>query len=383
MALALLVVGCAKTEQAQSTHYDELAKLPFPGAYPTEESTKILKDELAFQRAVQTYLWSLPAMNMYAMCEGQRKVFDDDSNTLMIAKDRIDYRLEYTTGNPDVIYAFAWLDLKKEGPTVMDMPPNCRGCWMTCGIARSLISARLDPTRAKAASISSFLPIMRALFQTVIEKGKPFKPTASQKKILSQAALVGEAMAKANDFYNPRIKASIYREGSAWEIATTSPANQRWKNYDALDGRAAWFYEALTNGPAMNSQKPGWGQKYLASYLDSDKDWLDGAQSYKLHVPADVPAAAFWSLTVYDVSTRCPIDNKTKQADRSSRMELLKNSDGSIDLYFGPEAPKGKEKNWVQTVKGKAWFPYFRLYSPTERFFDQSWILPDIEKANK
>jgi hypothetical protein len=143
-----------------------------------------------------------------------------------------------------------------------------------------------------------------------IEKGKAFEPTESQKEILTEAALVGEAMAKANDFYNPRIKASIYREGSAWEIATTSPANQRRENFDALDGRAAWFYEALTNGPAMNSQKPGWGQKYLASYLDSDKDWLDGARNYRLHVPADVPAAAFWSITVYDVSTRCPIDNK-------------------------------------------------------------------------
>ena len=127
VALALLVVGCAKTEQAQSTHYDKLAKLPFPGAYPTEESAKILKDELAFQRAVQTYLWSLPAMNMYAMREGQRKAFDDDSNILMIAKDRIDYRLEYTTGNPDVIYAFAWLDLKKDGPLVLEMPPKLQG----------------------------------------------------------------------------------------------------------------------------------------------------------------------------------------------------------------------------------------------------------------
>ena len=77
----------------------------------------------------------------------------------------------------------------------------------------------------------------------------------------------------------------ITLEGSAWEIATTSPANQRWENFDALDGRAAWFYEALTNGPAMNSQKSGWGQKYLASYLDSDKDWIDGAQNYKLHIP--------------------------------------------------------------------------------------------------
>ncbi len=111
----------------QSTHYEELATLPFPGAYPAEESAKILKDELSFQRAVQTYLWSLPAMNMYAMREGQRRAFGDDSNILMISKDRIDYHLEYTTGNPDVIYAFAWLDLKKEGPTVLDMPPKLQG----------------------------------------------------------------------------------------------------------------------------------------------------------------------------------------------------------------------------------------------------------------
>ncbi len=127
VAVALLVVGCAKTERAQSFHYDELANLPFPGAYPTDESAKLLKDELAFQRAVQTYLWSLPAMNMYGMREGQRRAFRDDSNILMISKDRIDYRLEYTTGHSDVIYAIAWLDLKKDGPMVLDMPPKLQG----------------------------------------------------------------------------------------------------------------------------------------------------------------------------------------------------------------------------------------------------------------
>ena len=122
--------------QTQSSHYDDLANLPFPGAYPSKESAAILKDELAFQRGVQTYLWALPAMNMYGMREGQRKAFGDDSNIMMIAKDRIDYRLEYSTGNPDVIYAFAWLDLKKEGPTVLEMPPKLQGLladlWRLC-----------------------------------------------------------------------------------------------------------------------------------------------------------------------------------------------------------------------------------------------------------
>ena len=128
VAFAALTICLIPTSSlAQSSRWDELAELPFPGGVPTQESADALHDELAFQRAVQTYLWSLPAMNVYAMREGQRKAFDDDSNTLMISKDRIDYQLEYTTGNPDVIYAFAWLDLKKEGPTVLDMPPKLQG----------------------------------------------------------------------------------------------------------------------------------------------------------------------------------------------------------------------------------------------------------------
>ena len=99
VAFAALTICLIPTSSlAQSSRWDELANLPFPGGVPTQESADALHAELAFQRAVQAYLWSLPAMNVYAMREGQRKAFDDDSNTLMISKDRIDYRLEYTTG---------------------------------------------------------------------------------------------------------------------------------------------------------------------------------------------------------------------------------------------------------------------------------------------
>ena len=213
-----------------------------------------------------------------------------------------------------------------------------------------------------------------------IEKGKPFEPDDHQKKILTEAALVGEAMAKANDFFNPRLEQSHYEDGSKWEIATTSPVDQRWKFYDALDGRAAWFYEAVTNDEAMQSNKPGWGQIYLGSYRDADNDWLDGGTNYVLNVPANVPAAEFWSLTVYDIDTRALIRNDQKVADKSSRMDLDVNDDGSVTLYIGPDEPKSGAKNWIPTVPGKAWFPYFRFYSPTEAYFDRSWVLPDIEK---
>ena len=215
-----------------------------------------------------------------------------------------------------------------------------------------------------------------------IEKGKPFQPDERQKKILEEAALVGEAMAKANDFFNPRIEDSHYIKGSMWEYATVCTPAQRRKTYDDLDERAAWFYEAVTNDPMMHGQQTGKGQVYLAAYRDGDGDWLDGGVNYTLQVPPNAPAKAFWSLTVYDVATRCIIINETKQADRSSRMDLLKNADGSVTLYIGPDKPAGdKAKNWIQTMPGKAWFPYFRLYSPKKAFLDKTWILPDIEKA--
>lgn len=214
-----------------------------------------------------------------------------------------------------------------------------------------------------------------------IEKGKPFQPDWRQERILIEAALVGESMAKANDFVK-RMADAHYVDGSKWEFATVSPPDQRREHYDALDGRAAWFYEAVTNDPAMHGQKTGKGQVYLATYKDSDGDWLDGGVNYVLKVPANAPAEAFWSITLYDVDTRCIIRNPQQIADRSSRMDLLTNDDGSVTIYIGPEKPQGeKEKNWIPTVAGKAWFPYFRLYSPKKAFLDRSWVLPDIEKA--
>jgi hypothetical protein len=166
-----------------------------------------------------------------------------------------------------------------------------------------------------------------------IEKGKPFEPTAEQKEILTEAALVGEAMAKANDF-SKRLGDAHSMDGSRWEFATVSPPDQRREYYDELDGRAAWFYEAVTNDPAMHGQKTGKGQVYLAAYKDKDGDWLDGGRNYKPRVPADAPAETFWSVTAYEVSTRTLINNEYEVADRSSRMELAMNPDGCCFQHY-------------------------------------------------
>ena len=131
----------------------------------------------------------------------------------------------------------------------------------------------------------------------------------------------------------------------------------------------------------MVTTTPGVGSVYLGSYKDHDGNWLDGANTYRLHVPPNAPVKQFWSLTLYDVDTRALIQNEQQIADRSSRQDLVRNADGSVDLYVGPKAPAGFEKNWIPSVPGKAWFPYFRLYGPTEAHFDRRWKLPDIERV--
>jgi hypothetical protein len=213
-----------------------------------------------------------------------------------------------------------------------------------------------------------------------IEKGKPFKPDARQKKILEEAAILGEAMAKANTS-DKRVEPPFW-PGTKWKHALVVSVDQRKPNFDQLDERAAWFYEAVAVSKGMLTETPGVGQRYIAAYKDRDGNWLTGGDTYRLHIPPNPPAKRFWSVTAYDEGTRQMVITDQGRPDLSSRKEdLVKNSDGSVDVYFGPKAPKGKETNWVQTVPGKGWFTYFRFYAPTEPFFDKSWALPDFEKV--
>jgi hypothetical protein len=223
--------------------------------------------------------------------------------------------------------------------------------------------------------------IMMAMLRSIgIEKGKPFEPTDRQVKLLTEATLIGEAMARANDFAKRDIDLAYYADGVNWEFALVLDPKQEAKYYTQLDERSAWFYEAATASNGMVTTTPGVGSIYLSTYKDSNDNWLDGANNYKLNLPANVPAKNFWSMTFYDVDTRMLIKNNTDNVDVNSRHDLVVNSDGSIDIYAGPTAPKGFEKNWVPTLPGKAWFPYFRLYGPTKAHFDRSWVIPDFEK---
>lgn len=224
------------------------------------------------------------------------------------------------------------------------------------------------------------LMMMAMLRPLGIKPGEKFAPTEDQVAVLEQAVQVGEAMARANS-YAKRFEGARVWEGRHWEKALfISDTDQDLDTHTQLDERSSWFYEAIGVTDGMMGKLIGAGQVYLEAQKDSDGDWLDGGKEYKITIPANAPVKQFWSFTVYDNDDRCLIDTGVLP-DKSSRMDIVKNDDDSVTLYFGPELPKGApEKNWIKTVAGEGWFTYFRFYAPTQPYFDGSWQLPDIQK---
>ena len=221
-----------------------------------------------------------------------------------------------------------------------------------------------------------------------IQKGKPFNPSREQKVLLTEAVAIGNATARSILFSPQDPKAYIY-PGKAGFWQTGFPGGSHEYLVDGgnggrdMDGRTLFFYLATVNTPAMALELPGVGSQYAFSSRDSSGAYLDGSKTYKLNIPANPPAQRFWSFVVYDPQTRSMLQSKempypSKNDKRNP--EMVKNADGSIDLYFGPEAPAGKKANWVKTVPGKGWFGIFRLYGPGQEWFDRTWELGAIEQ---
>jgi len=147
-----------------------------------------------------------------------------------------------------------------------------------------------------------------------------------------------------------------------------------------LDARTYFFQLTCQITPALWVKMVGAGSQYAVGARDAEGRYLDGARSYRLHLPPDVPAKDFWSVLVYDPQTRSMLQTDQRFPSVSSQKEdLVVNDDGSVDVNFGPEPPAGHEGNWIQTVPGKGWFCFFRLYGPLEPWFDKTWRPGEIE----
>ncbi|MEN2398338.1 DUF1254 domain-containing protein [Flavobacterium sp. MC2016-06] len=478
-AFLILNAGCKKSTD------EEIASLSSPktetnikleGELPSKESIPELFDEMDFQQATQCYLWGLPIVAFAEWQQDHYNKFNATSNDLVFYNTYND-RLGILTANATTPYIMSFIDLAKNGPTVIEMPAGhtagglgdfwqreqavigemgpdkgkggkyilvpptmkdfkpagyfivpCNTMNMFFGFrvldpdpkaTETLVKQvkiypydkRANPVPTKIVSppagkkwyavqpkgiaywerLNAILqeePVddrdrffMAWLKNLGIEKGKSFNPDERQKKILIAAAEKGEQMAIANSFCK-RFKDVKHWPDKKWDyVMIIKDPSQHADNYDEFFERTSYFYEAVTYSKAMISKTPNVGQAYLGSYFDNTGNWLDGAKNYTLNVPANPPAVNFWSITVYDAATRCLIDNAQQNADLSSRKDLIKNTDGSVDLYFGPKAPQGKEKNWVQTLPGKHWFTYMRFYGPTTAYFDKSWKMDDIKEV--
>ena len=219
-------------------------------------------------------------------------------------------------------------------------------------------------------------PEILGLLQSIgIKKGLPFKPDARMKKILEQAAGLANATARTLAA-RPRGDVWYFFPGERVWNTPFIGGSYEFLDHGArlLDARSYFHFYATGITPAMTEAPVGKGSQYAVAYVDAQNKAFDGAKTYKVHLPANVPAKDFWSFTLYDNQTRSMLQTDQQfPGVASSDKDVQKNADGSYDVYFGPKAPEGIKSNWIQTVPGKGWNMLFRLYGPLAPWFKKTW----------
>lgn len=224
-------------------------------------------------------------------------------------------------------------------------------------------------------------PISLGMFAAIgIEKGKPFQPDARMRAILTEAAAAGDVTARTLTYRARDPGARLFAD-RRWRYAFQGGYTfESQPGVANLDARAFFFFVATGVTPAMDTRIVGEGSTYPWTAEDSQGRTFDGAKTYRLRLPGPVPVRTFWSTIVYDTQTRSMLQTDNRFPSVSSQNAGVQtNADGSIDVWFGPTAPAGKESNWVQTIPGKSWFMILRLYGPLQPWFDGSWKPGDIE----
>jgi len=229
-----------------------------------------------------------------------------------------------------------------------------------------------------------------------IVKGQPFQPDAKTRAILDRAAKTAYKMSRVIGFQDTVSGRSLrLYPDRRWlnPMADGTPSNPSGVLNTALNNVAGpypyldldiriWFFtDYYSISPGMISQIPGKGAKYMIAFTDSEGTPLSGGSNYRLNLPANIPAANFWSVTLYEAENASGLANGQPFPSLGSRDKPAQNADGSTDLFLGPKAPEGKAGNWLATVPGKGYFIIIRLYGPTEAAINKSWKPGDVEKV--
>jgi hypothetical protein len=211
-----------------------------------------------------------------------------------------------------------------------------------------------------------------------IEQGKPFTPDQKAREVFASAG------AEARAWFDVRYETGYapYNSGSRWFFpadesyveAVTTGFTQT--DIYPTDARGTVYYFVFSS-----VKHPGAGQYYLFVTRDKDGDPLDGAATYRLRVPPKPPVRQYWSAVLYDFATHALIRDMPHASKSSQSPGLETNADGSVDVYFAPTPPAGKEANWVPTDANGRFEALFRFYGPDKPLFERTWKLPDIEKV--
>jgi hypothetical protein len=443
----------------------------FKGGYPSGDTAERLFQVQTINRAIEVYLTQLMRVSETATREGLRAFGARTPQHVVIWENLMDAKTVLLTANTETVYAISHLDLRSDGPTVVEAPPHMlgfiqdalqryladigplgadkgaggkflvlppgfsgeapKGHFLVRSPTYSALFAvrgfqsegktdaavalmrriRIYPLAKAAApppmqfmngsnqSIDTvfpddgryfellarlvseeprelFEPLERWQMQAIgIEHGKPFAPDPKTQALLTEAARIGGAIARAGT-YAP---AAYYYPDRKWQgVPPGSTYKFERDGTPQIDARNNVYYMAAGNSPAMMDKNVGQGSQYLWTYRDRDGVYLDGSRSYRLHIEPNIPAGNFWSVVVYDALSRSELQNGQRLPSVSTYSNPVQNPDGSYDIYFGPRAPKDKG-NWIQTVPDRGFFPMFRFYGPTEAYFDKSWKLHDLE----
>lgn len=457
-----------------------IGELRFTDGVPTHETTQELFDHLDFLRGVEVFLNTIPAASLEAIRRGLLDIGVDACNKGGITDRLMDSNPLFLTANTDTVYAFSMLDIERDGPTVIEVPPGCgpgtvddawfrfvvdlgapgpdRGAggtylivppgydgerpegWFVAetpsavnlvilrgflvdgkpdaavqmfesGIKVYPFSTWDNPPAMEWTSVSGAAlntvhandftfyeevahvvakepvdlidPETRGLLSSIgIEKGRSFAPDERMRRILTDAVAVGNGTARALAF-RARERAFFLYDDRQWTNPMPGGDFQFLRDGGTggrfLDGRTVFYYLATVNTPAMALKMIGAGSQYALAAVDATGTPFDGSKTYRLRLPADAPAADFWSVVVYDPQTRSELQTGQPLPSRNSKRDTLAyNEDGSVDIVFGPEEPATLATNWIQTVADKGWFVLLRLYGPLESWFDGSWKPGDI-----
>ena len=455
-----------------------IGTLKFLDGAPLPETAGKVYDYLDTARAADAFLKGMPGASVSALMEGAHSLGAVEAHEVMIFDKLMDAKSLFLTGNSSTVYCIPDLDLKRDGPTVVEIPDGLLGAandgWFRfinnfgvsgkylylppgydgpvpdgfavyrpktyrvwCFLRSSVKDGAVDkaaslctdnvkvyplakfknPPKMKFVSASgkAFNTIhpnniefyyhlnkiiqheplemldaeTRGLFASIgIQKGKKFDPDERMKKLLADGVAIANAASRSIVWY-PRYEKNmkgvrVYPDTDSMWLMGYTARNVFFNGEDGMtmntDARVTFHYPYTAVTPAMAAPREGTGSDYAIAYVDSRRQPLDGAKTYKLNIPADPPVGNFWAVTVYDTQTRSMLQSNQKYPSVGGNTEgLKKNKDGSFTTYFGPKAPKGYENNWIETIPGKSWFVILRMYSPLKPWIDQTWRPGEVE----